>query len=76
MENLFQHLMKHLSGLRVIKAFNIETLLKGIVSLLSMTELLNAKNHIGYRRDLASPLSEFMGCDLLRQFMVMEDSLY
>ena len=49
-----------LSGLRVIKAFNIEALLKK--KFLSVnSELLNAKNHIGYRRDLASPLSEFMG---------------
>ncbi len=49
-----------LSGLRVIKAFNIETLLKNRFFSIN-TELLNAKNHIGYRRDLASPLSEFMG---------------
>jgi ATP-binding cassette, subfamily B, bacterial MsbA len=49
-----------LSGLRVIKAFNVEALLKkrffGVNE-----ELLTAKNKIGYRRDLASPLSEFMG---------------
>lgn len=49
-----------LSGLRVIKAFNVENLLKkrffGVNA-----ELLDAKNKIGYRRDLASPLSEFMG---------------
>lgn len=49
-----------LGGLRVIKAFNVENLLKkrffGVNE-----ELLNAKNKIGYRRDLASPLSEFMG---------------
>jgi subfamily B ATP-binding cassette protein MsbA len=49
-----------LSGLRVIKAFNIENLLKSRFFSIN-TELLNAKNHIGYRRDLASPLSEFMG---------------
>ena len=49
-----------LSGLRVIKAFNIETLLKNRFFSVN-SELLNAKNHIGYRRDLASPLSEFMG---------------
>ena len=49
-----------LSGLRVIKAFNIETLLKNRFFSVN-NELLNAKNHIGYRRDLASPLSEFMG---------------
>jgi ATP-binding cassette, subfamily B, bacterial MsbA len=49
-----------LGGLRVIKAFNIERLLRGRFSGIN-TELLNAKNHIGYRRDLASPLSEVMG---------------
>lgn len=49
-----------LSGLRVIKAFNVEGMLKkrffGVNE-----DLLTAKNRIGYRRDLASPLSEFMG---------------
>ncbi|HJS55142.1 MAG TPA: ABC transporter ATP-binding protein [Chitinophagaceae bacterium] len=49
-----------LSGLRVIKAFNVENLLKDRFFSIN-TQLLNAKNHIGYRRDLASPLSEFMG---------------
>ncbi len=49
-----------LSGLRVIKAFNVENLLKTRFFAINR-ELLNAKNHIGYRRDLASPLSEFMG---------------
>lgn len=49
-----------LSGLRVIKAFNLENLLKNRFFSIN-TQLLNAKNHIGYRRDLASPLSEFMG---------------
>ncbi|MES1214478.1 MAG: ABC transporter ATP-binding protein [Bacteroidota bacterium] len=49
-----------LSGLRVIKAFNVENLLKTRFFSIN-SELLNAKNHIGYRRDLASPLSEFMG---------------
>jgi len=49
-----------LGGLRVIKAFNVENLLKG--KFLSVNNsLLTAKNKIGYRRDLASPLSEFLG---------------
>jgi subfamily B ATP-binding cassette protein MsbA len=52
-----------LGGLRVIKAFNIENLLKGRFSK-NNEELLLAKNKIGYRRDLASPLSEFMGVTL------------
>jgi len=52
-----------LGGLRVIKAFNIEKLLKGRFTK-NNEELLQAKNRIGYRRDLASPLSEFMGVSL------------
>jgi len=49
-----------LGGLRVIKAFNIEKKLRGRFSK-NNDELLDSKNKIGYRRDLASPLSEVMG---------------
>lgn len=49
-----------LGGLRVIKAFNIEKLLRGKF-FTSNKELLTAKNNIAFRRDLASPLSEVMG---------------
>ena len=49
-----------LGGLRVIKAFNIESLLKNKFFTIN-DELLKAKNQIGYRRDLASPMSEFLG---------------
>ncbi len=49
-----------LGGLRVIKAFNIEKVLRGKFLTVN-DELLTAKNHIGYRRDLASPASEFLG---------------
>jgi ATP-binding cassette, subfamily B, bacterial MsbA len=49
-----------LTGLRVIKAFNVEGLLKNKFFRIN-AELLSAKNKIGYKRDLASPLSEFMG---------------
>jgi subfamily B ATP-binding cassette protein MsbA len=49
-----------LGGLRVIKAFNIEKLLRRKFYK-GNDELLMAKNRIGYRRDLASPLSEVMG---------------
>jgi subfamily B ATP-binding cassette protein MsbA len=49
-----------LSGLRVIKAFNIEKLLrKKFVN--TNEQLLEARNKIAFRRDLASPLSELMG---------------
>ena len=49
-----------LNGLRVIKAFNIETLLKSRFENTS-NELLDAKNKISRRRDLASPVSEVLG---------------
>jgi len=49
-----------LGGLRVIKAFNIEKLLRGKF-FKTNEELLAAKNSIAYRRDLASPLSEVLG---------------
>ncbi|MBI1342903.1 MAG: ATP-binding cassette domain-containing protein [Terrimonas sp.] len=52
-----------LGGLRVIKAFNIENLLRGRF-VKTNNELLLAKNQISYRRDLASPLSEVMGVAL------------
>ncbi len=49
-----------LNGLRVIKAFNIETLLKARFEKTN-SELLTAKNKISRRRDLASPVSEVLG---------------
>ena len=49
-----------LGGLRVIKAFNIEKLLRNKF-FKTNEELLKAKNSISYRRDLASPLSEVLG---------------
>lgn len=49
-----------LSGLRVIKAFNAEDLLRSRFFEVN-NDLLHAKNHIGYRRDLASPVSELLG---------------
>lgn len=52
-----------LGGLRVIKAFNIEKLLREKF-FKTNEELLTAKNKISYRRDLASPLSEVLGVTL------------
>lgn len=49
-----------LGGLRVIKAFNVEKLLRDKF-FKTNEELLDAKNNISYKRDLASPLSEVMG---------------
>ncbi|MFL5738591.1 MAG: ABC transporter ATP-binding protein [Flavisolibacter sp.] len=49
-----------LSGLRVIKAFNSESLLKNRF-FRNNENMLHVKNKIGYRRDMASPLSELLG---------------
>lgn len=49
-----------LGGLRVIKAFNAEGLLRGKF-FKTNDELFVVRNKMQYRRDLASPLSEFLG---------------
>lgn len=49
-----------LNGLRVIKAFNIESLLRKRFGKIN-DDLYEAKNKINRRRDLASPASEFLG---------------
>ena len=49
-----------LNGLRVIKAFNIEALLRKRFGKIN-NDLYEAKNKINRRRDLASPTSEFLG---------------
>ncbi|MBK7432568.1 MAG: ABC transporter ATP-binding protein [Chitinophagaceae bacterium] len=49
-----------LGGLRVIKAFNVESLLRMKFFNIS-DDLLVARNKIGFKRDLASPMSEMMG---------------
>lgn len=49
-----------LSGLRVIKAFTAETLIRN--RFLSINaQLISAKNKMAYKKDLASPMSEFLG---------------
>lgn len=53
-----------LSGLRVIKAFNAENLLRGKF-LQTNRELMQVKNKMNYKRDLASPMSEFLGIVVL-----------
>ena len=52
-----------LGGLRVIKAFNVENILRGKYYDVNAS-LLTSKNNIGYRRDLASPVSEFLGVSI------------
>ena len=49
-----------LGGLRVIKAFNAEHLLRNRFIAIN-DALFRVKNKMNYRRDLASPMSEFLG---------------
>ena len=49
-----------LNGLRVIKAFNVEAILNRKFNIVN-DELLHTKNKISRRRDMASPMSEFLG---------------
>lgn len=49
-----------LSGLRIIKAFNAEKLI-GSKFYSTNTTLNNIRNKMNFRRDLASPMSEFLG---------------
>lgn len=53
-----------LGGLRVIKAFLAEKLLKARFHKVN-TELFNIRNKMGARRDLASPLTEVLGVTVL-----------
>ncbi len=56
----FSTIDETLGGLRVIKAFNVEQKLQQKFQQIS-DEFLKARNQIGYKRDLASPMSELMG---------------
>lgn len=49
-----------LGGLRVIKAFNVEKILRKKFTTISH-EWEHARNQVGFKRDLASPMSEMMG---------------
>lgn len=49
-----------LTGLRIVKAFNAEKLFKHKF-FSTNTDLNNLRNRMNFRRDLASPLSEFLG---------------
>jgi len=53
-----------LGGLRVIKAFNAERLLQNKFTTTN-NELYTIRNKMQFRRDLASPLSEFLGVTVL-----------
>ncbi|MEP7317911.1 MAG: ABC transporter ATP-binding protein, partial [Panacibacter sp.] len=63
-----------LGGLRVIKAFNVEKILRR--KFYDVNEsLLTSKNNIGYRRDLASPASEFLGVSIFCAILYFGGSL-
>lgn len=49
-----------LGGLRVIKAFNVEKLLRKKFTTIS-NDWEHARNQVGFKRDLASPMSEMIG---------------
>ena len=49
-----------IGGLRVIKAFTAENMLRSRFQTVN-NQLLRARNRISYRKDLASPMSETMG---------------
>ncbi len=64
MGTLMSILDETLSGLRVIKAFNAEKLLRSRF-FNSNDTLTNLRNKMVFRRDLASPMSEFLGVMVL-----------
>lgn len=53
-----------LSGLRVIKAFNAESIMREKF-FETNNKLNHVRNHMNFRKDLASPLSEFLGVAVL-----------
>jgi subfamily B ATP-binding cassette protein MsbA len=57
-----------LGGLRVIKAFNAEKLLRGKF-FQTNGQLNDIRNRMNFRRDLASPMSEFLGMILLTSIL-------
>ncbi len=61
---ILSHLEETLTGLRIIKAFNAEQKMYAGYDKLT-SEQFHIKNKIYYRRDLASPLSEFLGVCIL-----------
>jgi subfamily B ATP-binding cassette protein MsbA len=63
-----------LGGLRVIKAFNIESLLRNRFQSIN-NSLLQLRNHISFRRDLASPISEFLGVTMFCGILYFGGSL-
>ena len=63
-----------LGGLRVIKAFNVENILRNKFYNINNV-LLKARNSISYRRDMASPMSEFLGVTMFCGILYFGGSL-
>jgi ATP-binding cassette, subfamily B, bacterial MsbA len=63
-----------LNGLRIIKGFNFEKTLFNKFSDAN-EKLLFSKNSIGYRRDLASPLSEMLGVSIFAGLLYFGGSM-
>lgn len=61
---ILSQLEETLTGLRIIKGFNAEKKVKSQFYVL-IDEIFGIKNKISYRRDLASPVSEFLGVTIL-----------
>ena len=70
----FSTIDETLTGLRVIKAFNVEQQLRRKFKNLS-DEFLDARNKVGFRRDLASPMSEFLGVTIFAGILWFGGSL-
>ncbi|MEN9964084.1 MAG: hypothetical protein RL582_1179 [Bacteroidota bacterium] len=70
----FSTIDETLSGLRVIKAFNVEPQLRRKFLTLS-NEFLDARNKVGFRRDLASPMSEVLGVTIFAGILWFGGSL-
>lgn len=56
----FSTIDETLVGLRIVKAFNVEQKIRNKFLKIS-DDFLKARNQVGYRRDMASPMSELMG---------------
>ena len=63
-----------LGGLRVIKAFNVENILRNKFYNINNV-LLKTRNSISYRRDMASPMSEFLGVTMFCGILYFGGSL-
>ncbi|MDI9338268.1 MAG: ABC transporter ATP-binding protein [Alphaproteobacteria bacterium] len=64
LSSVLTHLEESITGIRVIKSFNAEKKLTAIYNKL-IDEIFNIKVKIAYKRDSASPVSEFLGVSVI-----------